>query len=32
MRGAGRYGAQRTFNESDLYLYRGEQREYVGLS
>jgi hypothetical protein len=31
MRGAGSHGAQRTFNESDLHLYRGEQREHIGL-
>ena len=30
MRGAGRYGAQRAFNESDLHLYRGEKRKHVG--
>jgi hypothetical protein len=31
MRGAGRYGAERPFNESDLHLYRGEQRQHIGL-
>ena len=31
VRGTGRHGAERPFNESDLHLYRGEQREHVSL-
>ena len=29
--GTGRHGAERPFNESDLHLDRGEQRQYIGL-
>jgi hypothetical protein len=30
VRSASRNGAQCTFNEADLRLYRGEQREHIG--
>jgi hypothetical protein len=30
VRGAGRHGAQGPFDESNLHLYRGEQREHIG--
>jgi hypothetical protein len=31
VRGAGRYRAQGPFDEANLHLYRGEQREHIGL-
>jgi hypothetical protein len=32
MRGTRSYRAECPFDESDLHLYRGEQREHIGLS